>query len=193
MGFPHVLQGFPSDFRLKLSVSRTFCKGFLHVSFSRCVLSRVSFGFPSKSLSFRHVLQGIASGFLLKVWVFRSNSHLQRFGFASCLVGFLSKGYGSACFGRVSLIMGFLAVNGFLVFCEACCLGLVERWVFLHELFFFSTWQVVSERLTCCVPARNLRNFKRELPASITKVAFVNANICQWILLQELNTLHVEP
>ena len=73
LSFPHVLQGFPSSFLLKVWVSLTFCRGFPRVSlsgfkFPSC-FARVSFGFPSKGLGFPRVLQGFPSGFLLKVWV----------------------------------------------------------------------------------------------------------------------------
>ena len=72
LSFPHVLQGFPSGFLLKVWVSLTFCKGFPRVSLSGFKFpsrsARVSLGFPSKGLGFLHVLQGFPSGFLLKVW-----------------------------------------------------------------------------------------------------------------------------
>ena len=111
---------------------------------------------------------------LLSCWV-----SFQRLRFRLFWKGFLD--YGFPCSQR------FPCVLRGMLFWTCRTLG------FLAWTLFFSTWQVLCERLTCWVPARDLRNFKRELPASIANVAFVNANICQWILLQELNTLHVEP
>ncbi len=78
LGFPHVLQGFPSGFLhalqgltsgfpLKVWVSLTFCKGFPRLSVQRfsfpSCCARVSLGFLAWVLGVSCVLKGFPSGF----------------------------------------------------------------------------------------------------------------------------------